>query len=95
MGAYVTIDWTNCLGIHIAENVVIKDHVLLMTFDPDKDCNRDITICRNAVIGEHSIILPGVTVGENCVVFPGTLVDRDVPAHQWARGNPMVTEEPQ
>ena len=38
----------------------------------------DVTICRHAIIGASSIILPGVVVGEGCAVGALSLVSRDL-----------------
>lgn len=40
---------------------------------------RDIEICDDAFIGQHSTIMPGVTVGERSVVGAYSFVTRDIP----------------
>lgn len=39
-----------------------------------------ILICDDAIIGSHSIIMPGVTIGEGAAVSAGAKVNGDVPA---------------
>ena len=49
---------------------------------------RPVTICDNVWIGGGVQILPGVTVGEGSVIGAGSVVNRDIPAHSLAVGNP-------
>lgn len=64
------------------------------TLDPDnhgtggRHLGKPITIGRNAWIGGHAIVLPGITVGEHAVVGAGSVVTRDVPARGRVAGNP-------
>lgn len=53
---------------------------------------RGATIERNAKIGAHCTLLPGVTIGANALVGAGSLVSKDVPAGMVAYGRPA---EPQ
>ena len=47
-----------------------------------------ITILDHCVIGERTIILPGVTIGPNSVVAAGSVVSRNIPPGVLAAGNP-------
>jgi acetyltransferase-like isoleucine patch superfamily enzyme len=47
-----------------------------------------IRVLDNCVIGERTILLPGVTVGPNSVVAAGSVVSRNVPPGVLAAGNP-------
>ena len=38
-----------------------------------------VTIKKNARIGSHSLIMPGVTIGENATVGAFSFVNKDVP----------------
>ena len=42
----------------------------------------------NAWIGDHAVVLKGVTIGENSVVAARAVVTRDVPANVVVAGNP-------
>lgn len=56
-----------------------------------------IVIGKDAFIGQHSIVMPGVTVGEGAVVAPYSLVVRDVRPWSVVSGTPAVkisTREP-
>ncbi|WP_300598413.1 sugar O-acetyltransferase [Niabella sp.] len=47
-----------------------------------------IHIKRNAWIGAHATILPGVTIGENAIVAAGAVVTKDVPDNTVVGGVP-------
>jgi acetyltransferase-like isoleucine patch superfamily enzyme len=47
-----------------------------------------INILDNCVIGERTILLPGVTIGPDSVVAAGSVVARSVPPGVLAAGNP-------
>lgn len=47
-----------------------------------------ITICNNAFIGAHSIILKGVTIGEAAIVGAGSVVTKSIPPKEIWAGNP-------
>ena len=42
----------------------------------------------NVWLGDHCVILKGVTIGENSVVGANAVVSRDVPANVVVAGNP-------
>ena len=47
-----------------------------------------VTIGRNARIGSHSVIMPGVTIGENSIIGAFSFVNKDIPADVVALGQP-------
>ena len=47
-----------------------------------------VTIGAGSWIGQHSIVMPGVTSGKNAVVGANSVVTRDVPARGVAVGAP-------
>lgn len=48
-----------------------------------------IRICKHAVIGANSVILPGVTIGEGAVIGAGSVVTKDVQPWVVYGGNPF------
>lgn len=48
-----------------------------------------VVIGRNARIGSHSVIMPGVKIGPNTVVGAMSFVNRDLPANTLAYGCPV------
>ncbi|MDO4320455.1 MAG: sugar O-acetyltransferase [Bacteroidales bacterium] len=49
---------------------------------------RPITVEDNVWIGAGVSVLPGVTIGHNSVIGAGSVVNRDIPPHSLAAGNP-------
>ncbi|MGB2667103.1 MAG: acyltransferase [Candidatus Acidiferrum sp.] len=49
---------------------------------------RPVRICKNAWIGNGSVILKGVTVGEGAIIGVNSVVVTDVPPYSVAMGNP-------
>lgn len=49
---------------------------------------KPIVIGNNVWIGGNTVILPGVTIGDNCVIGAGSVVNKDIPSHMLAVGNP-------
>jgi dTDP-4-amino-4,6-dideoxy-D-glucose acyltransferase len=52
-----------------------------------------VTVCRHAIVGAGSVILPGVTVGEGAAVGALSLVRRDVAEFTVVAGNGKVLGE--
>ena len=50
-------------------------------------------IGKDAMVGANSTVLAGVEIGEGATVSAMALVDRDVPAGAFAKGNPMKVEK--
>ncbi|WP_151529798.1 MULTISPECIES: sugar O-acetyltransferase [Corynebacterium] len=50
---------------------------------------KPITVEDDVWIGPGVTVLPGVTIGRKSVIAAGSVVDRDVPAHSIASGNPV------
>lgn len=49
---------------------------------------KTIKIGNNVWIGGNVCILPGVTIGEDVVIGAGSVVNKDIPSHSVAVGNP-------
>jgi len=47
-----------------------------------------VTLERNARVGSHSTIMPGVTIGENAIIGAHSFVNGDIPANCVAYGVP-------
>ncbi|MCU7556319.1 acyltransferase [Macrococcus capreoli] len=78
--------------ITIGENSVIGYNATLLTHEYLVDEYRvgNIHIGDNVLIGANALVLPGVTIGDNSVIGAMTVVSKDVPAHAFAYGNPMI-----
>jgi acetyltransferase-like isoleucine patch superfamily enzyme len=82
------------VGIAIADNVGISPGVRIYSLEHDPDdpafATRGgvVTIEKNAWIGAHAMILPGVTIGEGAVIGAGAIVTRAVAPYRVAVGVP-------
>lgn len=54
----------------------------------DNHKTSDVTIEKNAFIGNNVIILKGVTIGENSIISAGSIVTRNIPKNIIAGGVP-------
>jgi len=82
-------------GSNIGNSVWIYPYVVL-TNDPHppSEVVAGVTIGDYAVLSTMSVILPGVSIGNGALIGAHSLVNRDVPAHMVAVGNPArITKE--
>lgn len=56
--------------------------------NPLSICIGPIKVKRNARIGAHCTVLPGVTIGEGAIIGAGSLVTKDIPPYTIAYGIP-------
>lgn len=81
--------------ISVGENTIIGYNTTLLTHEYLIKEYRlgDVVIGKNVMIGANCTILPGITIGDGVTVAAGTVVSKSIPAHAFARGNPMVVTE--
>jgi serine O-acetyltransferase len=80
----VTIGW----GLKIGSNVSFAGGVVVAARYPDDRDQDYATICDNALIGAHAVLIGDVTVGENAFVGSNAVVLSDVPANTVVFGSP-------
>jgi len=92
IGKYVDIGaftYLNALyGIELEDFVQIGSHCAIYSISTIDGRKGKVTIKRNARIGSHSVIMPGVTIGENSIIGAFSLVKEDIPANVIAFGIP-------
>jgi acetyltransferase-like isoleucine patch superfamily enzyme len=76
-------------GVEIQDEVQIGSHCSLYSVSTIDDKHGKITIKKNARIGSHSIIMPGITIGENAIVGAFSFVNKDIPDNVIAMGIPV------
>ncbi len=75
-------------GVRIEDDVEIGPFTAILSESTEDDKSGLVTICRNAKIGTHSTVMPGVTIGENSVIGAHSFVNHDIPANVLAYGVP-------
>jgi acetyltransferase-like isoleucine patch superfamily enzyme len=74
--------------VQIEEGVEIGSHCAIYSYSTIDDKKGKVVIKRNAKIGTHSVIMPGVTIGENTVIGAFTYVTESLPENVIAFGIP-------
>lgn len=75
-------------GVEIKEDVQIGSHCSIYSWSTIDDKKGKVVIKKNARIGSHSLVMPGITIGENAVVGAFSFVNRDIPDNARALGIP-------
>ena len=75
--------------VEIQESVQIGSHCSIYSHSTIDDKRGKVIIQKNARIGSHSVVMPGVTIGQNAVVGAFSFVTRDVPDNAVAYGVPV------
>lgn len=75
-------------GVEIQENVQIGSHCSIYSWSTIDDKKGKVVIKRDARVGSHSVIMPGVTIGEHAVVGAFSFVTENVPDGVVAFGIP-------
>ncbi len=95
IGYFCIIDNVHPNMVEIEDNVTIAAMSIILAHDNSmyyahgEDVRfAKVVIKKNAFIGVHSVILPGVTIGEGAIVGAMSLVNKDVPPNTIVAGVP-------
>ncbi|MFO1492096.1 MAG: acyltransferase [Kiritimatiellia bacterium] len=86
IGAFTYINARH--GVTLGDEVQIGSHCSIYSVSTIDDKRGPVTLGRNARVGAHSVIMPGVTIGENAVVGAMSFVNADIPPDTVACGVP-------
>ncbi|MDB4285820.1 acyltransferase [bacterium] len=86
IGAFTYINAKH--GVELGELVQIGSHCSIYSYSTIDDKHGKVILKRNARIGSHSVVMPGVTVGENSIVGAFSFVNKDVPDNVVVMGQP-------
>jgi acetyltransferase-like isoleucine patch superfamily enzyme len=75
-------------GVEIQENVQIGSHCSIYSWSTIDDKKGKVVIKKNARLGSHSVVMPGVTIGENALIGAFSFVTSDIPDGATAFGIP-------
>ena len=86
IGAFTYINAKN--GVELGDGVQIGSHCSIYSISTIDRKNGKVVIRKNARIGAHSVLMPGITIGENSIIGALSLVNRDIPDNVVAFGTP-------
>ncbi|MBI4895180.1 MAG: acyltransferase [Candidatus Aenigmarchaeota archaeon] len=75
-------------GVYIEDFVELGSHCSIYSESTIDGKRGPVKIKKNAKIGSHSVIMPGVTIGENSVVGAMSFVNKSIPDNSIAFGIP-------
>jgi serine O-acetyltransferase len=84
-------------GLTVGSNVTFAGGVVAAARYPDARDQEFATICDDAVLGAHAVLVGGVRIGRNAMVGSNSVVLSDVPDNAVVLGNParqVGTREP-
>lgn len=86
VGAFTYINAKH--GVVIEDFVQIGSHCSIYSISTIDKKLGEVRIKKNAKIGSHCVVMPGVTIGENAVVGAFSFVTEDIPDNALAFGVP-------
>lgn len=99
LGRYIdigTFTYINAkYGIEIQDDVQVGSHCSIYSVSTIDNKEGKVIIKKNARIGTHSTIMPGVTIGKNAVIGAYSFVNRDIPDNVVAYGIPIKVNKNQ
>jgi len=102
LGKYVDIGAFSYInakyGVEIQDYVQIGSHCSIYSVSTIDNKKGKVLIRKNARIGTHTVVMPGVTIGENSIIGAFSFVNKDIPNNVLAYGIPVrvvreLTEE--
>jgi len=75
-------------GVEIEDYVQIGSHCSIYSFSSIDNKKGKVLIKKNAKIGSHCVVMPGITIGENTIIGAGAIVLRSIPNNVIAVGVP-------
>ena len=76
-------------GVELKELAQLGSHCSVYSVSTIDNKRGKVVIGRNARIGSHTVIMPGVKIGANTVVGAMSFVNRDLPSNVLAYGSPV------
>lgn len=76
-------------GVVIEDYVQIGSHVSIYSISTIDNKEGQVIIKKNAMIGAHSMIMPGITVDKNSIIGAFSFVNKDIPQNVLACGIPV------
>ena len=91
IGAFSYINASH--GVEIENEVQIGSHCSIYSESTIDNKTGAVKIKKNAKIGSHSTIMPGVTIGENAIIGAHSFVNSNIPPNSVAYGIPAKVKK--
>lgn len=75
-------------GVTIEDEVQIGSHCSIYSVSTIDNKEGPVVLKKNAKLGSHSVVMPGVTIGENSILGAFSFVTEDIPPNVMAYGIP-------
>ena len=76
-------------GVVIEDYVQIGSHCSIYSISTIDNKKGKVIIRKNARIGSHSVVMPGVEIGENSIIGAFSFVNKNIPSNTLAYGIPV------
>jgi len=86
IGAFTYINAKH--GIELQEQVQLGSHCAIYSLSTIDNKRGRVIIKKNARVGSHSVVMPGITIGVNSIIGAFSLVNKDIPDNVVAFGIP-------
>jgi len=86
IGAFTYINAS--FGVEIQELAQIGSHCSIYSESTIDGKTGRVVIKKNAKLGSHSVVMPGVTIGENSIIGAFSFVNQNIPDNVVAFGVP-------
>lgn len=87
IGAFTYINAT--YGVELEDFVQIGSHCSIYSVSTVDGRKGKVVIKKNARIGSHCLVMPGVTIGENAIIGAFSFINADIPSNVVAFGIPV------
>ncbi|THB73967.1 MAG: acyltransferase [Desulfobacteraceae bacterium] len=92
IGAYSYINAK--FGVVIEDFVQIGSHCSIYSASTIDGKQGTVTLKKNARVGSHTTIMPGITIGQNSIIGAHSFVNKDIPDNVIAYGVPVKIIKP-
>jgi acetyltransferase-like isoleucine patch superfamily enzyme len=75
--------------VELEREVQIGSHCSLYSISTIDNKKGRILVKKNARIGAHSVVMPGITIGKNSIIGAFSFVNKDIPDNSLAYGVPV------
>lgn len=76
-------------GVEIEDYVQVGSHCSIYSHSTIDNKKGKVIIKKNARIGAHSVVMPGVSIGKNSIIGACSFVNKDIPDNVIAYGVPV------